>query len=211
MNLSFPLLFHTCNSSGLCTVYICHNHFSVFAFIYKSNHCFLCLKIFLHFILPPTPSTPVILILSSLPSPFPPPPSRGHQWSGVVSVLPNQPPMSSPTLWPGLRRLRSSESSTSSIRSVSRRSPSMWAPSVRLSPFSHQLFLCLCPPLLPLLSFPSPSLSLNLISSLSPSPLSLPQNGRYMSELSGKLYAARDKSVYLLSAMPLKEQVILLD
>jgi hypothetical protein len=32
-------------------------------------------------------------------------------------------------------------------------------------------------------------------------------NGRYMSELSGKLYAARDKSIYLLSAMPLKEQV----
>jgi hypothetical protein len=32
-------------------------------------------------------------------------------------------------------------------------------------------------------------------------------NGRYLCELSGKLYAARDKSVYLLSAIPLKEQV----
>lgn len=39
-----------------------------------------------------------------------------------------------------------------------------------------------------------------------PPPLHL-QNGRYMGDFSGKLYAALDKSVYLLSAVPLKEQV----
>lgn len=34
-----------------------------------------------------------------------------------------------------------------------------------------------------------------------------PQSGRYMGEFAGKLYAALDKSVYLLSAVPLKDQV----
>ena len=33
------------------------------------------------------------------------------------------------------------------------------------------------------------------------------QSGRYMVELAGKIYVAMDKSVYLLSAVPLKDQV----
>ena len=36
------------------------------------------------------------------------------------------------------------------------------------------------------------------------------QNGRFLGEFQGKLYAALDKSVYLLSSVPLKEQVSIL-
>ena len=52
------------------------------------------------------------------------------------------------------------------------------------------------------------SSTLSITHSLTLSFISHAQSGRYMTELSGKLYVARDKSVYLLSAQPLKEQVL---